>query len=183
MNIFKLSNGIRVIFEKIEYVKSLTVGVFVGAGSLYEDKNINGISHFLEHMFFKGTIKRSAKEIAQYVDSCGGQLNAVTSKEYTCFYAKVLNNHAEKAFDILSDINFAWFVLLYTSLTCALATIPVSTYLSEYTFIITLKTLVPSIRISFESLTYDTSPRTVSKESTRNTLALSPTFMFDAVGN
>ena len=104
MNIFKLSNDIRVIFEKIEYVKSLTVGVFVGAGSLYEDKNINGISHFLEHMFFKGTIKRSAKEIAQYVDSCGGQLNAVTSKEYTCFYAKVLNNHAEKAFDILSDM-------------------------------------------------------------------------------
>lgn len=104
MEIFTLSNGIKVVFEKIEYVKSLTVGVFVGAGSVFEKKEENGISHFLEHMFFKGTTKRSAKEIAEFMDSCGGQLNAVTSKEYTCFYAKVLNHHAEKAFDILSDM-------------------------------------------------------------------------------
>jgi len=104
MQTFTLSNGIRVVFEKIEYVKSLTVGVFVGAGSAFESKEENGISHFLEHMFFKGTKNRTAKEIAEFMDSVGGQLNAVTSKEYTCFYAKVLSNHAEKAFDILSDM-------------------------------------------------------------------------------
>lgn len=104
MEIFNLSNGIRVVFEKIDYVMSVSVGVFVRAGSVFETKNQNGISHFLEHMFFKGTEKRSAKEIAEFMDSCGGQLNALTSKEYTCFYAKVLSSHGEKAFDILSDM-------------------------------------------------------------------------------
>lgn len=104
MEVFSLSNGIRVVFEKIEYIKSITVGVFVGAGSVFETKQESGISHFLEHMFFKGTLKRNAKQIAEFMDSFGGQLNAVTSKEYTCFYAKVLNDHAEKAFDILSDM-------------------------------------------------------------------------------
>lgn len=104
MEIFNLSNGIRVVFEKIDYVMSVSVGVFVRAGSVYETKAQNGISHFLEHMFFKGTETRSAKDIAEFMDSCGGQLNALTAKEYTCFYAKVLNGHAEKAFDILSDM-------------------------------------------------------------------------------
>lgn len=104
MERFTLSNGIKVIFEKIDYVKSVTIGVFVGAGSAYENEDENGISHFLEHMFFKGTKKRNAKEIAEFMDSIGGQLNAVTSKEYTCFYAKVLYNHIEPAIDILSDM-------------------------------------------------------------------------------
>lgn len=104
MEIFYLSNGIKVVFEKIDYVKSVTIGVFVGTGSAFEKEKENGISHFLEHMFFKGTSKRSAKEIAEFMDSYGGQLNAFTAKEYTCFYAKILNNHAEKAFDILSDM-------------------------------------------------------------------------------
>ena len=104
MEFFTLDNGIRVVYERIDYVKSLTIGVFVGAGSALEKKCENGISHFLEHMFFKGTKKRNAKEIAEYMDFCGGQLNAVTSKEYTCFYAKVLENHADKAYEILSDM-------------------------------------------------------------------------------
>ena len=104
MEIFNLSNGIKVVFEKIDYVMSVSVGVFVRAGSIFETKSSNGISHFLEHMFFKGTKKRDAKEIAEFMDSCGGQLNALTSKEYTCFYAKVLSSHGEKAFDILSDM-------------------------------------------------------------------------------
>ena len=104
MNYFNLENGIRVVSEKIDYVKSLSVGVYVGVGSALEMKKENGISHFLEHMFFKGTKTRSAKEIAEFMDFCGGQLNAVTAKEYTCFYAKVLENHRDKAFEILSDM-------------------------------------------------------------------------------
>jgi len=104
MIFFKLCNGIRVVCEKIDYVKSISVGVFVGAGSACEKKTENGISHFLEHMFFKGTKTRTAKEIAEFMDYCGGQLNAITSKEYTCFYAKVLENHSDKAFEILSDM-------------------------------------------------------------------------------
>ena len=104
MKFFNLENGIKVVYEKIDYVKSMTVGVYVGAGSYNEKKSENGISHYLEHMFFKGTKNRNAKEIAEVMDFCGGQLNAVTSKEYTLFYAKVLENHSKKAFEILSDM-------------------------------------------------------------------------------
>ena len=104
MNYFNLKNGIRVVCEKIDYVKSVSVGVFVGVGSAREKREENGISHFLEHMFFKGTKTRNAREIAEFMDFCGGQLNAVTSKEYTCYYAKVLENHRDKAFEILSDM-------------------------------------------------------------------------------
>ena len=104
MKFFNLENGIKVVYEKIDYVKSMTVGVYVGAGSYNEKKSENGISHYLEHMFFKGTKNRNAKEIAEFMDFCGGQLNAVTSKEYTLFYAKVLENHSQKAFEILSDM-------------------------------------------------------------------------------
>lgn len=104
MKYFNLENGIRVVCEKIDYVKSLSVGVYVGAGSAKEGKEENGISHFLEHMFFKGTKTRSAREIAEFMDYCGGQLNAVTSKEYTCYYAQVLENHRDKAFEILADM-------------------------------------------------------------------------------
>ncbi|MCB6949770.1 insulinase family protein, partial [Roseburia faecis] len=68
-----------------------------------ENEKNNGISHFLEHMFFKGTEKRSAKDIAEAFDAIGGRVNAFTSKEYTCFYAKVLDTHAPLALDILSD--------------------------------------------------------------------------------
>ncbi len=102
--ISSLSNGLRVVTEKIDYVKSVSAGVWVGAGSAMENKNNNGISHFVEHMLFKGTAKRNAKEIAEYMDSVGGQLNAVTEKEYTCYYTKTLSEHSDRAIEILSDM-------------------------------------------------------------------------------
>ena len=100
----KLKNGIRVVTEKIDYVKSVSVGVWVGAGSAFENGENNGVSHFIEHMLFKGTKTRSAKEIAEYMDSVGGQLNALTAKEYTCYYAKTLTEHSSMSFEILSDM-------------------------------------------------------------------------------
>lgn len=100
----KLSNGIRVVTEKIDYVKSVSIGVWIGAGSAMEHAENNGVSHFIEHMLFKGTKTRSAKEIAEYMDRIGGQLNAVTAKEYTCYYAKTLSEHSDKSVEILSDM-------------------------------------------------------------------------------
>ncbi len=99
-----LSNGIRVVTEYIDYVKSVSVGVWTGAGSAMECPQNNGVSHYIEHMLFKGTKNRTAKEIAEAMDSIGGQLNAVTSKEYTCYYAKTLTEHCGRAFDVLSDM-------------------------------------------------------------------------------
>ncbi len=100
----KLSNGIRVVTENIDYVRSVSAGVWVGAGSALENDKNNGISHFIEHMLFKGTNKRSAKEIAEYMDSVGGQLNAMTATEYTCYYTKTLTEDSDRAFEILSDM-------------------------------------------------------------------------------
>lgn len=85
-----LSNGIKVVAEKIDYLKSISIGVWVGNGSRYENKEVNGISHFIEHMLFKGTKNRSAAQIAHEIDSVGGQLDAFTSREYTCFTQKHL---------------------------------------------------------------------------------------------
>ncbi|KIL44934.1 M16 family metallopeptidase [Jeotgalibacillus soli] len=99
-------NGLRIVLENIPTVRSVAIGVWIGAGSRYEDKDNNGISHFLEHMLFKGTKERSAREIAEAFDSIGGQVNAFTSKEYTCYYAKVLDNHASHALSILGDMFF-----------------------------------------------------------------------------
>lgn len=107
MYIFKtLSNGIRVVAEEIPYLKSVSIGVWVGNGSRNEKKEENGISHFIEHMLFKGTKKRSAAQIADEIDAVGGQINAFTAREYTCFYTKTLDAHAEIAMDILSDMIF-----------------------------------------------------------------------------
>ncbi len=92
--------------EEIPTVRSVTIGLWVLAGSRNETKENNGISHFIEHMFFKGTKKRSAKDIAEAFDSIGGQVNAFTSKEYTCYYAKVLDHHRDTALDVLSDMFF-----------------------------------------------------------------------------
>lgn len=102
-----LSNGIRVVAEKIDYLKSVSIGVWVGNGSRYEKAEENGISHFIEHMLFKGSSKRSAAEIATAIDNVGGQINAFTAREYTCFYTKTLDSHAEIAMDVLSDMIFA----------------------------------------------------------------------------
>lgn len=99
-------NGVRIITENIPSVRSVAIGVWIGTGSRFENKDNNGISHFLEHMFFKGTKKRNAREIAESFDSIGGQVNAFTSKEYTCYYAKVLDNHASHALDTLADMFF-----------------------------------------------------------------------------
>ena len=101
-----LSNGIKVVAEHVPFVQSVSLGVWVANGSRYEKEEENGISHFIEHMLFKGTEKRTAEQIAVEMDSVGGQLNAFTTREYTCFYAKTLNDYAEKAMDILSDMVF-----------------------------------------------------------------------------
>ena len=99
-----LSNGIRVVSEPIPYVKSVTLGIWVGTGSRYEQEVNHGVSHFIEHLMFKGTESRTAKDIAELVDAVGGQLNAFTAKEYTCYYIKILDTHLELAMDILSDM-------------------------------------------------------------------------------
>lgn len=99
-----LSNGIRVISENIPYLKSVSIGVWVGNGSVNEKKTENGISHYIEHMLFKGTEKRSAMDITLEMDSVGGRLNAFTAREYTCYYTKTLDAHAPLAIDILSDM-------------------------------------------------------------------------------
>ncbi len=104
VNIKTLKNGIRVAVEEIPYVRSVSFGIWVKNGSRDENINNNGISHFIEHMLFKGTFKRSAKDIAEEMDALGGQINAYTTKEYTCYHTRVLDKHIEKAVDILSDM-------------------------------------------------------------------------------
>lgn len=105
-NKITLDNGLRIVTEYIPYVKSVSIGIWVEAGSRKENKQNNGVSHFIEHMLFKGTKNRSAKEIAESIDNIGGQINAFTSKECTCYYAKVLDNHIDIAIDVLSDMLF-----------------------------------------------------------------------------
>jgi len=99
-----LDNGIRVITEKIAGAHSVTVGFWVENGSRHEPQALNGISHFIEHMLFKGTERRSALAIAKEIDSVGGVLNAFTSREYSCYYAKVLARKLPLAVDLLSDV-------------------------------------------------------------------------------
>ena len=101
---YVLPNGLRIICEYIGYVRSVSVGVFVKNGSRHEPQDLAGISHFIEHMLFKGTEKRSALEIAEEIDTVGGTLNAYTTKEYTCFYAKMLDENLDTALDVLSDM-------------------------------------------------------------------------------
>jgi predicted Zn-dependent peptidase len=105
-NKYKLNNGLRIVTEYIPHVKSVSIGIWIETGSRYENSTNNGISHFIEHMLFKGTKNRNAKSIAESIDNIGGQLNAFTSKECTCFYAKVLDNHLPIAIDVLSDMLF-----------------------------------------------------------------------------
>lgn len=99
-----LDNGIRVVAEQIPSVRSVSLGLWVGVGSRDESKQEGGISHFIEHMFFKGTSQRSAHDISMEVDSIGGELNAFTTRETTTFYVKVLDEHIAKGIDIISDI-------------------------------------------------------------------------------
>lgn len=103
---YSLKNGVRVVCEKLQSVRSVSVGIWVGTGSRNEAAKLNGISHFIEHMLFKGTSKRNAAQIAEAIDNIGGQLNAFTGKECTCFYAKTLDEHIAIALDVLSDMFF-----------------------------------------------------------------------------
>jgi len=100
----QLSNGTRIVSERMEGAPSITLGIWVENGSRYETRAQAGISHFLEHLFFKGTERRDAARIAQEVDAVGGVLNAFTGKETTCYYARVLAEHFPLAADVLGDI-------------------------------------------------------------------------------
>jgi predicted Zn-dependent peptidase len=99
-----LANGLRLVTEAMPHVRSVSIGVWLTRGSRHEPAEHAGIAHFVEHMLFKGTQNRSAEDIAQQVDSIGGQLDAFTSKEYAGYYVKVLDDHLPLATDILSDL-------------------------------------------------------------------------------
>src|SRR5690348_5801477 len=99
-----LPNGVRVISETMPHVRSVSVGIWISNGSRSENPDQNGLSHFIEHMVFKGTSKRSAEDIARSVDSIGGNLDAFTSKEMVCFNTKVLDEHLPLSFDVLADL-------------------------------------------------------------------------------
>jgi len=99
-----LPNGIRVITERMPHVRSVAVGVWVETGSRHEPEERGGISHLIEHLVFKGTATRTAEDIARTMDSVGGQMDAFTTKEHTCFYVQVLDDHLPLAVDLLTDI-------------------------------------------------------------------------------
>ena len=103
-NINKLDNGIKIVTEEIPFVRSISFGIWVKVGSQNETLNINGISHFIEHMIFKGTQKRNAKQIAKDMDAIGGQVNAFTTKQITCYYFKILDENFDKALEIMADM-------------------------------------------------------------------------------
>jgi predicted Zn-dependent peptidase len=99
-----LPSGLRILTEQMTQVRSISIGVWLTRGSRHESAERSGIAHFVEHMLFKGTASRSAEDIAQQIDSIGGQLDAFTAKEYASYYIKVLDEHLPLAIDILSDI-------------------------------------------------------------------------------
>jgi predicted Zn-dependent peptidase len=99
-----LPSGLRIVSEELTHVRSVSIGVWIDIGSRDESPAMNGMSHFIEHMVFKGTTKRSVKDIAQSIESVGGYMNAFTGKEHTCYYARVLDEHTELAVDVLSDL-------------------------------------------------------------------------------
>ena len=102
----KLDNGARILTEAVPGVRSAALGFFVGVGSRNEDAAHNGSAHFIEHMLFKGTEHRSAKDLARDMDAIGGQFNAYTTKEHTCFHGRTLDKHLDLSLDILSDMLF-----------------------------------------------------------------------------
>ncbi|AXU82471.1 zinc protease [Clostridium sp. HMSC19D02] len=99
-----LENGLTIISEEIPYLKSITLGIWINAGSRIEEAQVSGTSHFIEHMMFKGTKNRTSKEIASSIDNLGGQINAFTSKECTCYYVKLIDEHIDTGIDVLSDM-------------------------------------------------------------------------------
>jgi len=103
-DLMTMPNGLRVVGERIPHFRSVSVGLWIGTGSQNEHPDEAGISHFIEHMVFKGTQRRSARQIAEEMDAVGGQLNAFTSKECTCFYAKTVDEHLSLATDVVCDL-------------------------------------------------------------------------------
>src|ERR1700746_2933862 len=99
-----LPNGLALITEEMDHIRSISIGIWIKTGSGDEEKEWNGISHFVEHMVFKGTKHRSAEEIARQVDSIGGNIDAFTAKECVSFSMKVLDEHLPIAMDVLSDL-------------------------------------------------------------------------------
>ena len=99
-----LDNGIKVALESIPYVRSISFGIWVKNGSRNELPRENGVSHYIEHMMFKGTENRTARQIAEEMDALGGQINAYTTKEYTCYHTRVLDKHIDQALDVMSDM-------------------------------------------------------------------------------
>src|SRR4028119_1930474 len=99
-----LPNGLRIVTEELPHIHSVSMGVFTKVGSRYETKPLSGVSHFLEHMFFKGTPRRNARQISEAIEGIGGMLNAYTSYDSTCYYAKVADIHFDRAVDTLSDM-------------------------------------------------------------------------------
>ncbi len=99
-----LNNGVRVVAEKMPATKSVTIGVWVNVGSRDEQSGEEGVSHFIEHMFFKGTVRRSAAQISREIDALGGEMNACTSRETTTFYVKVVDQHMQPALSLLADL-------------------------------------------------------------------------------
>ncbi|RAV03563.1 pitrilysin family protein [Paenibacillus sp. YN15] len=106
MNHYTLPNGLRVVLEHIPTCRSVSFGIWAKTGSRNEGRAQNGISHFIEHMLFKGTDRHSAKDIAEIFDGIGGNINAFTTKEYTCYYVKVLDEHLPLAMEVLADMFF-----------------------------------------------------------------------------
>lgn len=106
MNRYTLQNGLRIVVEPIPTCRSVSFGIWVRTGSRSETPEVSGISHLIEHMMFKGTAKRSARDIADLFDGIGGNVNAFTSKEYTCYFAKVLDQHLPIAVEALADMFF-----------------------------------------------------------------------------
>lgn len=104
LEITKLRNGVSVVSEKIPYVRSVAFGIWFKAGAFYENEQLSGVSHFLEHLIFKGTKKLKAKDISEKFDALGAELNAFTGKEYTCFYSRLISDRFEEGFQILSHI-------------------------------------------------------------------------------
>jgi predicted Zn-dependent peptidase len=100
----RLDNGLRVATAEMPHMTSVSVGVWVGVGSRYEPRRLNGVCHFIEHLLFKGTARRSAKDISEVIEGNGGYLNAFTSEEMTCFHARVTHDKFEQALEVLVDM-------------------------------------------------------------------------------
>ena len=100
-----LPNGVRMVYEHMPHVRSAAIGVWIGVGSRYESPSDAGSAHFIEHMLFKGTAQHTASELAEHMDAIGGQVNAYTTREGTCYYARVLDEHLDRAGDLLAEID------------------------------------------------------------------------------